>query len=304
MKRIAVICDAWPPEVDRFLVGYPRDGRWHKPSMQIAGAYAARPETARGRAAEFGFRLHDSAMDAMREADGAMLFADAQVDRAIPVFRYGAVPRVLAESAKRVKFPLMGGCAMQAAFRLPQVDLPRGCEVEEALMAAVGDRAYEAAEAMQSMLERRKPGGAGVRSSRKVEGEAVWKEGFSSRLLAAALSRSDTPQGPTVKDGRTQDLVASGEVRRLAANPTAYVVEYADGLRATLLMLTGAVNDCNFAAQVRGRGVISTQFFMPPAPNQTATALLMAKVEDFLNSGIPPWPVERSLVAGAIVAVG
>ena len=45
--------------------------------------------------------------------------------------------------------------------------------------------------------------------------EAVWKAGeegrWSKELLTSALSRSDTPQGFTVDDGRTQDLVASGE---------------------------------------------------------------------------------------------
>ena len=34
--------------------------------------------------------------------------------------------------------------------------------------------------------------------------------GYSKDLLVAALSRSDTPLGLTVKDGRTQDLVGSG----------------------------------------------------------------------------------------------
>ena len=63
------------------------------------------------------------------------------------------------------------------------------------------------------------------------------------RLLTSALSRSDTPLGLTVKDGRTQDLVASGELRRLATNPKAYFIEYRDGLRATVLMLDGAIQD-------------------------------------------------------------
>jgi len=304
MMRIAVICDSWPNEADRFLVGYPRDGRWHKPAVEIGGVYAAQPETAAKRAAEFGFRTHTSAAEALKDAGAALLFADAAVERAISVFRYGRVAPALAEASRKLKFPLMAGCAMQVTYRLPEIELPRGAEVQEALMVTVDGREYEAAEAMQSQLERRKRGNARVKSSRKVQGEDVWKAGFSTRLLGAALSRSDTPQGLSVKDGRPQDLVGSGEVKRLAKNPTAYLIEYADGLKATLLTLSGAVNDSNFAAQVRGRGVVSTQFFMPPPPNHTATALLMAKVEDFLLSGKPAWSVERSLAAGAMVGGG
>ena len=70
---------------------------------------------------------------------------------------------------------------------------------------------YHALEAMQCMVERRKGGETGVKSVQLIEGDAVWKAGeegrWSKELLTAALSRSDTPLGLTVKDGRTQDLV-------------------------------------------------------------------------------------------------
>jgi hypothetical protein len=43
----------------------------------------------------------------------------------------------------------------------------------------------------------------------------------------------------TVTDGRTQDLVASGELQKLAKAPAAYFVEYRDGVKAAVLMLDG-----------------------------------------------------------------
>jgi len=52
-----------------------------------------------------------------------------------------------------------------------------------------------------------------------IEGDEVWKAGeqgrWSKELLTAALSRSDTPQGLTILDGRTQELVGSGELQKL-----------------------------------------------------------------------------------------
>jgi hypothetical protein len=158
---------------------------------------------------------------------------------------------------------------------------------------------------MQCMLERRKGGETGVRAVQTIEGGAVWKAGeegrWSKRLLTAALSRSDTPLGLTMTDGRTQDLVGNGELPKLAARPAAYFIEYNDGLRATLLMLSGAVRDFNFAARVKGMGVQSTQFFLTPTPNVTYSACLMGKVEDLIVTGKASYPVERTLLVSGML---
>ena len=43
--------------------------------------------------------------------------------------------------------------------------------------------------------------------------------GYSKDLLVAALSRSDTPLGLTVKDGRTQDLVEAANCKSWWKSP-------------------------------------------------------------------------------------
>jgi len=138
-----------------------------------------------------------------------------------------------------------------------------------------------------------------------IEGEAVWKAGeegrYSKELLAAALSRSDTPLGLTVTDGRTQDLVSSGELRKLARNPAAYFIEYQDGLKATMLMLDGVVKDYNFAARLKGGQTWSTQFLLPPDPNVTYSACLMHKAEQMFETRVAPYPVERTLLTSGIL---
>ena len=125
---------------------------------------------------------------------------------------------------------------------------------------------------------------------------------YSKALLTSALSRSDTPLGFTVDDGRTQDLVASGQLRVLAKNPAAYFIEYRDGLKATMLMLDGAVKDFNFAARLSGVPQLqSTQFLLTPEPNVTYSACLMHKVEEMIESGAAPYPVHRTLLVGGIL---
>ena len=101
----------------------------------------------------------------------------------------------------------------------------------------------------------------------------MWAAGKAGRwshdLMSSALSHSDTPLGLTVLDGRTQDLAAPGVLPQLVKDPAAYCVEYTDGTRATLLMLNGAIKDFNISARVEGHGLVSTQFFMTPPPNET-----------------------------------
>ena len=55
--------------------------------------------------------------------------------------------------------------------------------------------------------------------------------------------------------------MATGELRVLAKNPAAYFIEYRDGLKATLLMLDGALKDYNFAARVSGMAQFSPRSF-------------------------------------------
>ena len=158
-----------------------------------------------------------------------------------------------------MKFPLLAGSSMPVTWRLPDVDIPLGAPVEEVVMVGVGrfdGMDFDALDAMQCMLERRKGGETGVKAVQLLEGDDVWaarKAGrWSEDLMSSALSRSDTPLGLTVLDGRTQDLAAPGVLPQLVKDPAAYCIEYNDGTRATLLMLNGAIRDFNISARVEG----------------------------------------------------
>ena len=214
------------------------------------------------------------------------------------------------EASRRLKFPVLAGSSLPVTWRLPDLELPLDCEIESALMVGEGRGSdamdFHALEAMQCMIERRKGGESGVKAVQMIEDDAVWKAGeegrWSKELLTAALSRSDTPQGWTLIDGRTQDLVGSGELPKLVKHPAAYFIEYRDGLRTTLLMLDGALQDFNFAARVRGiPGLASTQFFLTPIPNVTYSACLVSKIEEMFDTGRAPYPVERTLLVSGIL---
>ena len=138
-----------------------------------------------------------------------------------------------------------------------------------------------------------------------LEGEAVWKAGaegrWSNKLLQSSLSRSDTPQGWSLEDGRPQDLATNGQLPKLVKNPAAYFIEYNDGLKATLLMLSGALEDFNFAARVQGSGVQSCQFLLTPIPNVTYSACLVSHIERLFETGKADYPVQRTLLVSGIL---
>ena len=209
----------------------------------------------------------------------------------------------MVKAAERLKFPLMAGSSMPVTWRLPDVDIPLGARVQEAVMVGVGGMDgtdFDALEAMQCMLERRKGGESGVKSVQLLEGDDVWTAGqagrWSKELLSSALSRSDTPLGLTLLDGRNQDLVGDGVLPQLVKDPAAYCIEYTDGTKGTLLMLNGAVRDFNISARLAGQEMVSTQFFMPPAPDETYSACLAAKVDQMYQTRKAPYPVQRTLL--------
>ena len=234
--------------------------------------------------------------------------------RAVPVYNdkhlsysWEKARRMVADS-KRLRFPFLAGSSLPVTWRLPAVEIPYGAKVDEALMVGVGGSDpmdYHALEAMQCMVERRHGGETGIKSVQVLEGDAVWKAGeegrWSARLLEAALSRSDSLQGDSERDSRPQDLVANGQLPKLVKDPAAYFIERNDGLRTTLLMLNGALQDYCFAARMAGGQIVSTQFFLPPTPNVTYSACLVAQIEEMILSGRAPYPVERTQIASAML---
>jgi hypothetical protein len=222
--------------------------------------------------------------------------------------------RRLAEAARKLKCALQAAGALAFAPRLPDVDLPAGRRAHEALLLEPGDAGGlgpSAVDALLALAAGRAGGERGVRAVEHLEGEAVWKaleEGrLSRRLLAAALSRSDDLQGLTVTDGRTQDMLGSGELGRRAEKPGACLVEHADGLASAVLLAGGAVGGHTFAARVHGNQVVSAHLLVPATESVATAACLGRRVADHLAgaTGSSPGrsgpPIERALLVAGIL---
>ena len=356
-KRIAVIATIYrylshaQHFADRFMVGYPYEGGWHRPNTQVVSLYVdQRPEgdQSTDRAREFGFSVYPTIAEALRcggdklAVDAVLLIGEhgdyprnekGQVlypryeffkecvkvfeedGQGVPIYNDKHLSysfekaQEMVDDGHRLGFPILAGSSLPVTWRLPDVELPLDCEIESALMVGVGGSDpmdYHALEAMQCMVERRKGGETGVKSVQLIEGDAVWEAGeegrWSKELLESALSRSDSPCGLTEEDGRTQDLLGNGELQKLVENPVAYFIGRNDGLQTTLLMLNGAIRDYCFAARLKDvPDPVSTQFFLPPTPNVTYSACLVAKIVEMIMTGVAPFPAERTLVVSGML---
>jgi hypothetical protein len=282
------------------------------------------------------FRRPQASSAAVGEADAVLILprgdghepdeakVTAAVEEARPgsrLFVYGPLARTAAGARKLLaratarKLKLVAGGFAGTTWRLPPVDVPLGAPVTDALVAVVGapgEAEWLAVDALLPLVERRArrsgadlPGEAGVRAVRALTGAEIWaaeKQGqWAGSLLSSALSRSDSPQGDTLKDGRTQDLWGLGVVPDLARDPVAYLVEHRDGLRSAAVVVNGVVADLNFAVRLRGAGVVSAQIFRPPAPAAEHYGTLAAVIDDFFATGTPPWPPERAVVAAGLL---
>jgi hypothetical protein len=220
----------------------------------------------------------------------------------------------MVDISRELKFPFLAGSSLPVTWRMPAIDLPYGAEVEEVMCVAIGSvdsYDFHALEVIQCMAERRRGGETGVVALQALRGDGVWQGldtpswtdgGWDSRLFQACLSRTQTlAQPPTFSDR----YPTNAQIREWVSDPVAYRFEYADGLKATMLLLNGLVGDFTFAARIKDQSEpLSTLFYLPPNPNVVYSAALMSKAEEMFLTGQAPYPVERTLLTSGLVEAG
>lgn len=220
--------------------------------------------------------------------------------------------------SRELKFPFLAGSSLPVTWRMPSVDMPYGADVEEVMCVAMGgldSYDFHALEVIQCMAERRRGGETGVAWVQGLQGEAVWKAtanwqegGWDPQLFEACLCRSQTlKQDQTRVPGETHSHrhPSQEQMRKWVAKPAMFRFQYKDGVRATMLLMNGLVEDFTFAAKLKGEAKpLSTLFYLPPNPNVTYSAALMSKAEEMFTTGKAPYPIERTLLTTGLVAAG
>lgn len=238
--------------------------------------------------------------------------------RAVPVFcdKHLSYDRAKAAemvaTAKKMGFPMMAGSSLPVTWRRPEVEPALGTPFTEAVVASRGDLetyGIHALEALQCLAERRFPGNApadqGVKAVTCLQGDAVWKAGddglWSWELLEHALGRSTSRNAGDLR-ANCRRFARPKDGRNFVPGPILFHVEYRDGFKGTVLQLDGHVADETFAARVAGQAKpVSTLFWLPPPPGAAFLEALSIRVEQFLATGTPPYPVERTQLTGGVL---
>ncbi len=361
-KRLAVVTTEWRYRshawhmAERFLAGYPTQGKWHHPPFDVVAAYVdQQPENdlSRLRSKEFGFPIYPTVAEAIR-CGGDKLAVDAVLiigehgnypdneygqkkypryeffkqvtdvfrkdGRTTPVFNDKHLSwkwdwaKEMVDISRELNFGFAAGSSLPGTWRMPSIDMPYGAEVEEILCLAIGgldSYDFHALEVIQCMAERRRGGETGVVAVQGLRGDAVWQAmaagdwqsgGWDPALFEACLCRTQTLGQPETFSHRHP---TPEQIREWVKDPIAYRIEYADGLRATMLLMNGLVGDFTFAARLKGQPEpLSTLFYLPPTPNVTYSAELMAKAEATFLTGKAPCPIDRTLLTTGLVEAG
>ena len=240
--------------------------------------------------------------------------------RAVPLFNDKHLSwnwewaRQMYDTSRRLGFPFMAGSSLPVTWRTPSLEMPAGARVKEAVCVGYGgldSYDFHALETLQCMVERRKGGESGVKWVQSYRGEDFWKahqEGvWSKALVEAALCRSHTLK--PAREGFNDIFPTFDDMRRLVKDPAAYHYEHADGVRCTMLLMSGLVEDFNFAARLDGRAQpFSTQMYLPMPPARTSLANffspLVNNFEKMYLTGRATYPVERTLLTTGLTAAG
>src|SRR5205807_1784342 len=102
----------------------------------------------------------------------------------------------LYDKARELFAPLLAGSSLPLTWRRPELKLPRGCGLVEAVQIGYGHLehyGFHALESLQCLAERRTGGETGVRAVQFLHGEEMWKAldagRWSKELLEAAVRR-------------------------------------------------------------------------------------------------------------------
>lgn len=238
-----------------------------------------------------------------------------QSQRAVPVFNDKHLSTSWAEcdemvrDARRLDFAFLAGSSLPVTLRLPSVDLPWGLDLEESVCVCYGgvdSYDFHGLETAQCMSERRRGGETGIRSVWALRGAALWdaleKQTSTRDLVMAALSRSHTVRPP---EGYGYLPPTAESLRRTCPDGVGYFIEHNDGLKTTMVMMNGLVQDFTYAGRERKRGsVVSCQMHLPMPGHISTTAdffnPLVRHIETTVVQRKPVYPPERTLLTSGM----
>lgn len=344
-KIAAIITEYWLGShadvvVGKYLEGYNQDDRPPYPRSKIASIFTEHvpdKDMSRERAKKYKVPIYRTVHDALclggdkLAVDGVLLIGEHGVypvneklqtlyprfdmflkitdvfresKRSVPVFNDKHLSfdwrqaRRMVEVSREMGFPMLAGSSVPVAQRIPAIDAPFGKKQNHAVAISYSGLdiyGFHVLEALQCMTERRQGGETGVRSVQCLQNQACWdfinKNAWVKTLFEQALTRSNTR-----KQGTPQQLVKE---------PTVFIVDYVDGLKAAAFLMTGMVEDFTVAIDLEGQSQpLTTLMNLQNHRPHHHFGTLVKNIEEMFETGKPPYPVERTMLTSGILDFG
>lgn len=323
--------------IGKYLEGFNQDDRPPYPRSKIVSLFTEQiPKTdmSRERAAKYKVPIYRTLADALTlggdklAVDGVLLIGEhgdyptndkaqklyprfemflkitdvfRQSGRSVPVFNDKHLSfnwrqaKRMVEISRELKFPMLAGSSVPVAYREPAVDAPLAKAQRHAVAisySGIDIYGFHLLEALQCMTERRKGGETGVRSVQCLQDQDCWnyleKTPWAKRLFDEALTRSKTRK--------------PGDMRELVKEPTAFLIDYNDGLQAAAFLLTGYLEDFTVAVEVEGQSApVSTLMNLQNGRPYHHFGCLVKNIEILFETGKAPYPVERTLLTSGML---
>jgi len=284
--------------LDRFLIGYPHLGTFHKPDCEVVLVLLDKNNAVERRIKDFGLRWEGERPRDSLSYEAELIFNSAGSRGRSPSqrsFMYGAPSS---------STQCLSGTAVRGAWLLPEIAVPKNTRLAKALVIVQGAYPSAEIEAFDALLPL-------ICSSTLPEVRNVTHLGASNfwdvlkrdfwHLVKSAISRSDSPQGDPVRDGRTQDLARLGLLETLVKEPRGWLTECAGGFQFAIAVMDGALADYNVAVQTAAGGILSAQVHRPPAPAEHHYTRLASMLEHYFRTGREPWPLQQNRLTSALL---
>ncbi|MEX0930447.1 MAG: hypothetical protein WDZ79_02080 [Candidatus Paceibacterota bacterium] len=299
-------------------------------------------DTSRKHASEYGFPIYDTIRDALTlgtgtlAVDGVLLIAEhgeyplshtgqkqypkrrmfdeiirvfRESDRSVPIFIDKHLSdnwidaEYIFETAEDMNIPLMAGSVLPVTYRMPAINLEPGAHINDVVALSYGpldSYGFHALEMLQSIVERRAGGEHGVSAVQTLQNGEVWEaidDGtINSDLLESALDRLNLLHFSDLND-----------LRAAAIAPTAFLIEYADGLTATIVTLPSGIDQWSIAwryasSDERAGESQRVMFWTQNDHPYMHFTYQLRGIERMMWTGRPAWPAERTLLTSGTLS--
>ncbi len=252
-----------------------------------------------GEHGEFGRNEYEQPLYPRRRLFDAALASMVSADRFVPIFNDKHLAwsmidaRSMYDAARRFGIPLVAGSTIPLAWRIPVgTEWPLGQPMSEIVVAGYGPTeiyGFHNLEGLQVHTERRAGGETGVAAVQGLSGAAATGAVNDGRVNRDLLDRAL----------RTFDLDDDDRQRARASVKDVFLIEYTDGLRATVVNCDQVIANWGIAA-VGPDYEMACQIWLQGYPH-SHFVFLVRQIESMILNGTEPYPVERTLLTTGLL---